>query len=62
MQRVETVDIEGREYRVELQSRGPTLWAASGAYLDREIATMATSADAALNRWRMLAQDDRQAA
>lgn len=56
MDRMAQVTVCGRPFDVKLLQAGAGLWVASGDYLDREIEAMARSRDAALKRWREIAE------
>lgn len=56
MDRTAQVTVSGRPYDVKLLQTSGDLWVASGDYLDREIEAMARSRDAALKRWREIAE------
>ena len=56
MDRTAQVTVSGRPYDVKVLQASGDLWVASGDYLDREIEAMARSRDAALKRWREIAE------
>ncbi|MFI0842360.1 hypothetical protein [Mesorhizobium sp. IMUNJ 23232] len=56
MDRTAQVTVSGRPFDVKVLQAGGDLWVVSGDYLDREIEAMARSRDAALKRWREIAE------
>lgn len=56
MDRTAQVTVSGRPFDVKVLQASTELWVASGDYLDREIEAMARSRDAALKRWREIAE------
>jgi hypothetical protein len=56
MERKMQVTVCGRPFDVSIRQQGMGLWVASGDYQDREIEAMARSREAALRRWREIAE------